>query len=512
VRPAEPSAPDRPTAGDRYDAVVVGAGISGLAAAFRLARAGLRTAVLEAAGGVGGVVRTRTVETEAGRFLFELGPNTVAGGRPELDALIAEAGLAPELLAADPAARRRWILRRGRLVPLPSGPLAALTTPLLSGRGKLRLLAEPFVRRRERGADPRPAERRPAGLAGPDGGAVPGDDETIAGFVRRRLGPEALDAVVEPFVAGVWAGDPERLAARWAMPRLHALEAEHGSLVRGALAAAVGRRRSREPSPRRARALDAPVDTEARSAERDRPTLLGFGDGLAALPRALARALEVRTGCACRAVRRGPDGGLLVDAEDGAFRARHVVLAVGATATARLLAGATGGAADPLLALPHASVAVAGYGFRREDVRHPLDGFGFLAARGERLRILGCLFPSSIFPGRAPEGHVALTVFLGGRTDPGAIGLDDEALHRTALAELDRTLGLAGEPVARTLARWPDGIPQYEVGHGRYVELAAELERAMPGLHLCGSWLGGISLPDRVERAAETARAVLAGP
>ena len=506
---AEPTAPDRPPAAvpQRCDAVVVGAGITGLATAFRLARAGLRTVVVEASDEVGGVVRTRAVESPAGRFLFELGPNTVVGGRPELDALIADAGLAGERLTASPSARRRWILRQGRLVELPSGPLSALTTRLLSGRAKLRLLAEPFVgrggdagprhvvsRRTESGQGSVGSGSRGGGPGldepAPSQSAPPADEESLAGFVRRRLGPEVLEAVVEPFVSGVWAGDPERLSARWALPRLAALEREHGSLVIGAVAAARGRAVPRSG--------------------RSRRTLLSFRDGLAALPRALASTLEVRTGSPARAVRRGR-AGLTVETAAGALAAPHVVLATGAAATARLLAGAAGDAADPLLAFPHASVVVAGYGFRRADVRHRLDGFGFLVPRGEGLRILGCLFPSSIFPGRAPEGYVTLTVFLGGRTDPDAVGLGDDEIHRVALAEIGRTLGLAGEPVARTLARWPEGIPQYEVGHGRYVELAAELERALPGLHLGGSWLGGISLPDRVERAAEIARAVLAG-
>jgi protoporphyrinogen/coproporphyrinogen III oxidase len=447
-----------PAAPGRYDAVVVGAGISGLAAAFRLARGGLAVAVLEASERVGGSITTLR---EAG-FLFELGPNTVLDSRPAVGELLRDAGLAAERIVAAPAAKRRYLWKGERLVPLPSGPGSFLATSVFSPRAKLRLLREPWV-----------------------GKGSPDDDESIADFVRRRLGQPFLDYAVGPFVSGVYAGDPERLSVRWAVPRIWSLEQQHGSLLRGALA------RRKGPAPGGA--------------------MFSFGAGLEVLPERLAAAVGgVRTGCACRGV--GRDGEGFVAATDaGSFRAPHLVLAVPADAAARLLAELSGGASRPLAELVYAPVVVACYGFRRRDVAHPLDGFGFLAPRRESLRVLGCLFPSTIFPGRAPAGCVALTAFAGGRTDPEITGWDDETLDRAFLSDLDRALGLAGEPVCRRLARWPRAIPQFECGHGRFAALAKTLEERFAGLHLAGNAFSGVSVPDCIQGAAAVAERILAG-
>jgi protoporphyrinogen/coproporphyrinogen III oxidase len=454
----------------RVDVLVLGAGVTGLAAAFHLARAGLSVQVLEAAGEVGGAVRTRIVERPEGRWVVELGPNTVVDNRPAVAPLLAAAGLDDERLEGSATAARRYLWKGGGLHALPTGPLGFLATPLFSPGGKLRLLAEPFVRR----------------LADPDG-----PDESVADFVRRRLGRSFLDYAVGPFVSGVYAGDPERLSIRWAVPRIFALEDEHGGLVRGAVALFRERRRHPE-SPRPSKRM------------------LGFRDGLATLPRRLAAAVPVATGSAARALRRLPDGGFAVDTDEAAWEAPQVVVALPAAATAELLAEVTAGASRPLAEVPYAPVAVTAYGFRREQVAHPLDGFGFLAPRVEDLRPLGCLFPSSIFPGRAPEGHVLLTVFAGGRGDPAAAALPDDALDRVLLADLDRALGLTGPPVLRLGQRWPQAIPQYELGHGRFVALAEGIEREHPGLHLAGSYRDGVSVPDRLEKAAALAAAIVA--
>jgi protoporphyrinogen/coproporphyrinogen III oxidase len=460
------------------DVVVVGAGISGLAAAFRLVRAGLRVAVLEASARPGGALVTH----EAAGFRFELGPSTVLESDPSLPALIRDCGLDGERLVAAPAARHRWVWHGGRLRALPSGPLAFLLSPLFPPAAKLRLLREPWV----------PVPPTPSAPARDEDG----DEETIAAFVRRRLGEAFLERAVGPFVSGVYAGDPERLAVRWATPRIAALEATHGSLIRGMLARGAAHRGGGPP----------------RTAPRG--AMVSLRGGLEELPRRLAREIgDVRCGAACRAVRR--DGrGFVVEHAGGAAGARHVLLAVPAETAAALLDEATAGRSRLLAELPYAAVAVVAAGYRRQDVAHPLDGFGFLRATGAGgagLRVLGCLFTSSLFPGRAPDGCVALTAFLGGRTDPEAAAWSDERLGAAVQEDLGRALGVRGEPLARVVRRWPRAIPQYERGHGRFVALQSELERELPGLHLAGNYLHGISVPDCIGNATALAERIATG-
>jgi oxygen-dependent protoporphyrinogen oxidase len=467
-----------PSTDPPLDAVVVGAGISGLAAAFRLVRAGLRVAVLEALPRPGGALVTH----ETAGFRFEFGPNTVLESDPSLPALIRDCGLGGERLVAAPAARRRWVWHDGRLRELPAGPLGFLLSPLFPPAAKLRLLREPFVR-----APPAPP------------GGQDEAEETIAAFVRRRLGEAFLERAVGPFVSGVFAGDPERLAVRWATPRIAALEAEHGSLVRGAFARARTRARPRGGGP---------PQTAPRGA------MISLRGGLEELPRRLASEIgDVRCGTACRAVwHDGRD--FVVEQEGGAVHAPRLLLAVPADAAAALLDEATAGRSRLLAELPYSAVAVVAAGYRRQDVAHPLDGFGFLRATGAGgagLRVLGCLFTSSLFPGRAPEGCVALTAFLGGRTDPEAAAWSDERLGAAVQEDLGRALGVRGEPLARVVRRWPRAIPQYEQGHGRFVALQAELERQLPGLHLAGNYLHGISVADCVRNATALAERIAAG-
>jgi len=217
--------------------------------------------------------------------------------------------------------------------------------------------------------------------------------------------------------------------------------------------------------------------------------MISFRDGLDTLPQKLAKEIaeapgcRVETGVRVRRVRAGEEG-FSLDLDAGEIAARRVVLATPAEVTAELLDEATKGRSRPLAEIPYAPVVVAGVGARREDVGHPLDGFGFLAPRVESLRLLGCLFPSSIFPGRAPDGCVALSAFLGGRTDPQAVELSDEEVAALVREELGRALGLRGEPRVMVIRRWPRAIPQYELGHGRFVELSGEIERDLPQAQL----------------------------
>ncbi|HBL25217.1 MAG TPA: protoporphyrinogen oxidase [Acidobacteria bacterium] len=438
------------------DLLVVGAGISGLTAAFWLRRAGWRVAVLEAAPRTGGSIETWS----EGGWRFEMGPNTVLESRAEVGRLLREAGLAASRIVAAPTGKRRFLWKQDRLVPLPGGPLGFLTTPLFSAGAKLRLLREPWIGR--------PPE---------------GTEETIARFVTRRLGPEFLRYAVGPFVSGVYAGDPDRLSVRWAVPKIASLEAEHGSLIRGALA------RRKGPQPGGA--------------------MFSFPPGLEELPRRLAEQVgDVRTGVAATRILRR-EGGFTVETTAGPVTATRVLLAVPADVAADLLAEVTVERSRLFAEIPYAAVAIVSLGYRRSDVAHALDGFGFLAPRGEGLRVLGCLFPSQLFPDRAPEGRVALAAFLGGRTDPVAVTLDDAQLLAAVEDDLRRALGVRSAPVLTRVRRWPRAIPQYEVGHGRFVERAAEIEREIPGLFLGGNYLRGVSVADCMCNATVQTEAIL---
>jgi len=448
---------ENPETLDTLDALVVGAGISGLTTAFRLARSGWRVAVVEAAGRVGGAMETHT----DGPWRFELGPNTVLENHETVGRLIRDAGLEGEKIVAAPSAKRRYLFKKGRLIPLPSGPGSFLATPLFPLGAKLRLLKEPWIGR--------PPE---------------GTEESIAGFVRRRLGQSFLDYAVGPFVSGVYAGDPERLSVRWAVPKIWNLEQDHGSLIRGAFA------RRKGPAPGGA--------------------MISFRDGLETLPTKLAAEIGgVRTGVAVQRIVRVA-GGYRAETSAGPIEAKHVVLAVPADVAARLLDEATAGASRLFEQIPYAAVAILALGWRRADVGHPLAGFGFLSPRKEGLRTLGCLFPSELFPGRAPEGHAALAAFAGGRTDPEIATWDEDRIARTLIHELRGPLSLRGKPAWKLVRRWQRAIPQYEVGHGRFVDRAREIEQALPRLYIGGNFLGGVSVPNCIQNGTELAERILA--
>jgi oxygen-dependent protoporphyrinogen oxidase len=438
---------------------VVGAGAAGLAAAYRLARLGHDVTVYEASDRPGGSVRT---ERRDG-FLAEHGPNTMQAPTEAVAHLFRELGLAERQVESGPVARTRYIVRAGRPQALPLSPPAVLTSSFFSPRARLALLTEPLA------------------------AAPPPGDESVAAFVRRRFGAEFLDYGADPFVGGVYAGDPEALSIRHALPKLHALEREHGSVLLGALKA--GRRRGGS-----GRATG----------------LISFRDGMEELVGRLARALgnRVRLGHPVLGVRRA-ERGWITETAGGGQAHDAVVLAAPAHVLAALpLAAASGERLRELATIPHPGVAVLILGFRRDQVTHPLDGFGVLAPAVERRRILGALFSSSLFPNRAPEGYVTLTVFAGGVRQPDMFALDSAALEDAVLAELADLLGVSGTPTFRTLARWPRAIPQYVLGYDRFLEALGAIEAANPALRFAGSYRAGVSLGDTLRSGLDAADAL----
>ncbi|MDZ7631647.1 MAG: protoporphyrinogen oxidase [Gemmatimonadaceae bacterium] len=361
--------------------VVCGAGLTGLTTAWYLRRAGASVTIVEASDAVGGVMGT----TRRDGYLVEHGPNSAMLTAP-MAQLVDALGLTPQLRVAAPQAQRRYIVRAGRALAVPASPGAMLRSPLFSLGAKLRLLAEPFISRRHGGAD-----------------------ESVASFVRRRLGREPLTWAVDPFVSGVYAGDPEHLSVTHAFPRLAALEREHGSLVRGMIA---GARKSRVAS-------GEPGLTSGRA------TMVSFADGMGTLPQAIAHDLtdvEMLLGTRVTAIDTSAGVARVEVVQDGDSRmldADAVVSTVPTHAFAAIrLPAAVAASRAQLASLPYPAVSSLALGFRRADVSHALDGFGCLIPSAERRDTLGVLFSSTLFDGRAPEGDVLLTCFVGGVRHP----------------------------------------------------------------------------------------------
>lgn len=446
----------------QVDVIVVGGGLSGLVAGYRLSRTGFRVQVLESEVRTGGVIGS---ERRNG-VLFERGPNNALDNGAAIHDLVEELGIAGQRVDARPAASRRYIVHEGGLAALPTSAGSFMTTPLFSMGAKLRLFAEPFIARR-----------------------TAATEESIADFVRRRLGPEVLAVAVEPFVAGIMAADPERISVAAAVPRLHALEQQHGSLLRGALATAGERRRVR--GGRRA-------------------VSFSFRDGMQTLSDALTAAQAgVECGRRVVSITRGAGGAFAVELAGGERReARAVVIATPSDAAARMVEAMAPEAAAALHAIPYAPVAVVVMAYPRASVAHPLDGFGFLAPVSERRPLLGTLFCTTLFEGRADASTVVLTTFLGGSRDPEIVEAGDDKLRALVRSELSFLLGATGEPTDEMITRWRNGLPQYGFGHLQRIGALEQAERALPGLHFCASYRGGASIGDCIANATETARRV----
>lgn len=439
---------------------MIGAGAAGLAAARELVARGAAVRVAEAGDRPGGVMWTERID----EHLIERGPHTMLVKAPAL-AFLRRHGLEARLVPGSPASRRRYLWHGGRLEPVPSSFVGFVRTPLLSARGKARLLAEPFVRR----GDP--------------------TQESVADFSDRRFGPEVTERLVGPALTGVYAGDERRLGALAVLGAVADAERSHGSVARGLLARAVA------GGPRGLRGGYSTADG-----------LGGLAVALAApLGERLALGARVR-GIAREAATWRVD--LAQAGGDETWRAGSLMLTVPLREAAALLAPfdpESAAIARGIEAVPVVSVALS---VDPEACRVRPEGFGFLVPRGAGLRLLGCLFTSSIFPGRAPPGRALLTCMLGGTRWPEVIDEPDDALAALLARELERTLGLRDAPRVLAVTRWPAAIAQPGPDHSaRVTALRGRLAAVAPGLAVAGAWLDGVSVADTFASGASAAAA-----
>jgi oxygen-dependent protoporphyrinogen oxidase len=464
----------------RLSLVVVGGGVTGLAAAHRateLARergVELDLKLIEARARLGGTIATE----RADGFLVEAGPDSFLSEKPWALALCRRLGLESELVRTDDRFRTVFVWFRGRLHPLPDGfQLLAptrlvpfLTSSLFSWRGKLRMALD---------------------LVTPRGG---GGDESLGAFVRRRLGREALERVAQPLVAGIYTADPDELSLAATMPRFLDVERRHRSII-------LGLRRGVRGAPE-------PGTSGARWS-----LFVTFAGGMQTLVRELARRLpdsSVVLNQRAASVERVGARWRVATVDGARFEADRVILAGESHGAARLLRYVHPTLATLLADIAYAGAATVSLGYRRDDVPHPLDGFGLVVPRTEGKALLAATFSSVKYPGRAPARHVLLRGFVGGALNPDVLGEDDARLVARVRSELQQALGVTAAPVLTRVARWPASMPQYRVGHLARVETIERRVAALPGLRLAGGAYRGVGIADCVRSGEEAAEAALA--
>lgn len=452
---------------------IVGAGLSGLCTAHYLVKSLSESGkeaeilLLEAEGVPGG--KMRTIRQDG--FHMEWGPNGFLTNKPHGMELVKDLGIEGRLARSSDLARKRFILSGGTLHRLPETPPAFFRSKLLSLPGRLRIVWEPFA-----------------------SGPPPGVDESLGEFARRRLGAEALEKLIDPMVTGIFAGDPDGMSLRSCFPVIYDLERKYGGLVRGML----GVRRERARQGMKGEMSAGPGGV-----------LMSFDHGVQTLTDALSgrlsEGLHLRVSVD-RIERRG-EGYALSMSADGRreeMAADVVVIAAPAYAAAGMVSPVDEELSDALDAIPYSSITVAALGYEKATMGNPLDGFGFLIPRGEKRKILGALWDSSVFPNRAPEGKALLRVMVGGVRAPELAALPEAELLAMARNELAEILGISGEPVLAKTFFHDRGIPQYLVGHGKRLERIDARLAALPGLYLNSNAYRGIALNDcvRESRAA----------
>lgn len=440
------------------DVAVIGGGISGMTAAYSLGRRGYRVLVLERQAHIGGSAVSERCEG----FLMEHGPSTINAASPVAAEFSRELGLEDQRCNLGEGVRRRYLVSRGSLHGISSHPLGFLSSDYLSLGARLRLMAEIVVPRR-RAAEP--------------------DEETVAAFCTRRFGAEFATRVIDPMVGGIYAARASEVSVAALFPRLVDLERRYGSVSGGIL-----RRRRRGGTMPGSR-------------------LFSWRDGIGALPHALSVRLgdAVRTDVSVRGIEHRSSGFRLDLGALGSLDARSVVIATQPHAAAQMLEGIDMSAAAAAAGINTPPLAVVFFGFRRQDVDHPLDGLGFLAAEDERRTLNGAQFCSTMFSGRAPRGSVALAAYFGGGRAPDIATAPARELLDLGRHEFRDLLGARGQPIVSRVRRWPLGLPQYRLGHRDRMIALLETSRSHPGLFVTGNYFSGPSVAACIAQATEIA-------
>jgi oxygen-dependent protoporphyrinogen oxidase len=454
----------------RKSVIIIGGGIAGLTAGFKLQNAGFDITLLEKSSRIGGVINT----IKQDGYLVETGPNTILETSPVVTALVNDCGLQNEKLYADYKSNKRYIVRNNKTIPLPMSPPAFIVSPLFSLFAKLRLVQEPFIKKWDNSFE-----------------------ESLSQFVLRRLGVEFLDYAINPFVAGVSAGDPDNLGVKHGFPKLFALEQKYGSLIGGQIKGARERKRSGETAKHRAK-------------------MFSFTKGLKTLPARLGEGLEsgIHYNVTVGDITQKKDGFKVVAKDDNnikvIFSGDIVLYAANAYEMKDITLNAKKNETfSELQDIYFPPVAVLGLGFRKENINHALDGFGVLIPKKERYNILGTLFSSTLFQNRAPDGHALLTVFVGGSRQPENALLPEDKLITMAVADLDKLLGVTSVPEFVYKKIWKKAIPQYEVGYGKYKDGITSLEGQFKGLFFTGNYRGGISVADTIVNSDSVAQRII---
>jgi len=453
----------------QVQALVVGAGISGLTTAYALQKAGVSAIIIEASPRPGGVIQT--IEREG--YLLECGPQSFSGNA-SITAICRDLDILDLRVLADPKAPR-YVLIDGRLQNIPMGP-GLVTSSVMAGGTRTAILRDVFGKSR-----------------------APEPDESIADFVRRKFSSTLLDRLVGPFVSGIYAGDPERISLRAAFPILYQSECAAGSIVRGAFKVMKQRKAQRG------------------NTAREKATLQTFQKGNETLIRALAAKLDERVFCdvALKSIQaldsgcepKAPRFLVTMNTPRGEekLETERLILAVPTVVAGNLLAGLHPGFQQQLGAIEYAGVGVVSLGYRKKDVANALAGFGFLVPRSSGLHVLGTVWNSSLFAGRAPDGEALLTSFIGGATNPVILQKSPEELANLVHEEIAPLLGIRKQPVFSNVTVWPRAIPQYHLGHTARIAEIEKLRLAFPGLHFAGSYLNGPAIGTCVEQALRVA-------